>query len=343
VANELILLHQTDQAHMLTRRRFLQAVGAGVLMAPLAAHSQQAGPPTVALLFLGTAGIDSTERSGSAIREGLREHGWVENQNIQLQHRYAGGLPDRLDQLAGELVKNKVNVILTIGTEATRAARRATSSIPIVMAGVGDPVRAGFVASLSRPGGNTTGVSLLNQELWPKRLELIKEVVPAATRVAVVSSQDPVHTESLKLMLGAAPRLGLDLRNVLVSGEGDLDRVFAEISRGRADAVVVQPSVVLDEMRGRIAQLANRQRLPSMFAWRHSAEAGGLMSYGTDLYAVQRHAASYVDRILRGAKPGDLPVEQPTKFELVINLKTAKALGLTIPQSVLLRADQVLE
>jgi putative ABC transport system substrate-binding protein len=314
-----------------------------LLAMPLTAHSQQAGPPTVALLFLGTAAIDSTARSGSAVREGLREHGWVENQNIQLQHRYADGMRDRLDQLAGELVENKVNVIVAIGTEATRAARRATSSIPIVMAGVGDPVRAGFVASLSRPGGNTTGVSLLNQELWPKRLELIKEVVPAATRVAVLSSPDPAHTESLKLMLGAAPRLGLELRNVLVSGQGDLDRVFAEISRGRAHAVVVQPSVVLDEMRGRIAQLAKRQRLPSMFAWRHSAEAGGLMSYGTDLYAVQRHAASYVDRILRGAKPGDLPVEQPSKFELVVNLQTAKALGLTIPPSLLLRADQVIE
>jgi putative ABC transport system substrate-binding protein len=207
----------------------------------------------------------------------------------------------------------------------------------------GDPVRAGFIASLSRPGGNTTGVSLLNQELWPKRLELMKEVVPAATLVAVVSSPDPVHSESLKLMLGAAPRLGLELRNVVVSGQGDLDRAFAEISRARADAVVVQPSVVLEELRGRIAQLANRQRLPSMFAWRHSAEAGGLMSYGADLYAVQRYAASYVDRILRGAKPGDLPVEQPSKFELVVNLKTAKALGLAIPQALLVRADQVIQ
>jgi putative ABC transport system substrate-binding protein len=150
------------------------------------------------------------------VREGLREHGWVENQNIRLQHRYADGMRDRLDQLAGDSVKNKVDVIVTIGTEATRAARRATSSIPIVMAGVGDPVRAGFIASLSRPGGNTTGVSLLNQELWPKRLELIKEIVPMATRVAVVSSLDPAHTESLKLMLGAAPRLRLELRNVLV-------------------------------------------------------------------------------------------------------------------------------
>jgi ABC-type uncharacterized transport system substrate-binding protein len=297
------------------RRTFLCGLALGTLAAPLAAEA----------------------------REGLREHGWVENQNIQLQHRYADGMRDRLDQLAGELVKNKVDVIVTIGTEATRAARRATSSIPIVMAGVGDPIRAGFIASLSRPGGNTTGVSLLNQELWPKRLELIKQVVPAATRVAVVSSSDPAHAESLKLMVGAAPRLGLELRNVLVSGQGDLDRVFAEISRGRADAVVVQPSVVLDEMRGRIAQLASRQRLPSMFAWRHSAEAGGLMSYGTDLYAVQRRAASYVDKILKGAKPAELPVEQPTKFELVINLKTAKALGLTIPQTILLRADEIIQ
>jgi putative ABC transport system substrate-binding protein len=314
-----------------------------LLATPLAAQGRQAGPPTVGLLFLGTAGVDSTERSGIAVREGLREHGWIEKQNIHFQHRYAGGMRDRLDQLVSELVKNRVDVIVTIGTEATRAARRATSSIPIVMAGVGDPVRAGFIASLSRPGGNTTGVSLLNQELWPKRLELIKEVVPAATRVAVVSSPDPVHTESLKLMLGAAPRLGLELRNVLVSGQGDLGRVFAEIGRGGADTMVVQPSVVLDEMGARIAQLAKRQRLPSMFAWRQHAEAGGLMSYGADLYAVQRHAASYVDKILRGAKPGDLPVEQPTKFELVINLGTAKALGLAIPQALLLRADLVIQ
>src|SRR5262245_25426936 len=268
------------------RRAFLCGLTLGMLIAPLAVEAQRVGPPTVALLFLGTAEIDSTERSGSAVREGLREHGWVENQNIQLRHRYADGMRDHLEQLARELVKDKVDVIVTFGTEATRAARRATSSIPIIMAGVGDPVRAGFVPSLSRPGGNTTGVSLLNQELWPKRLELIKQVVPAATRVAVVSSPDPVHPESLKLMQGAALRLGLELRNVLVSRQGDLDGVFVDISRGRADAVVVQPSVVFEEMRGRIAQLANRQRLPSMFAWRHSAEAGGLMSYGADLYAV---------------------------------------------------------
>jgi len=312
-------------------------------LAPFAVQGQQAGQSKVGLLFMGTIGIEATERSGIAVREGLRELGWVENQNIRFWLRYAGGIRDRLDQLAGELVKDKVDVIVTFGTEATRAARRATSSIPIVMAGVGDPLRAGFIASLSRPGGNTTGVSLLNQELWPKRLELIKEVVPASTRVAVVSSPDPAHTESLKLMLGAAPRLGLELRNVLVSGQGGLDRVFAEIGRGGADIVVVQPSVVLDEMGGRIAQMAKKQRLPSMFAWRQHAEAGGLMSFGAKLYDVQRRAAIYVDKILKGAKPADLPVEQPTKFELVINLKTAKALGLTIPQSVLLRADQVIE
>ena len=313
-----------------------------VILAPLVGEAQQAGPSKVGLLFLGTAGIDSTERSGIAVREGLRELGWVDNQNIHFQHRYAGGFRDRLDQLVSELVKGKVDVIVAFGTEATRAARRATSKIPIVMAGVGDPVRAGFIASLSRPGGNTTGVSLLNQELWPKRLELIKEVVPAAMRVAVVSTPDPQHAESLKLLVGAAPRFGLELRNVLVSGQGDLDRVFADIGKGRVDALLVQPSPDINEMGGRIAQLAERQRLPSMFAWSQFVEAGGLMSYGADLYGLQRHAASYVDKILKGAKPADLPVEQPTKLELVINLKTAKAIGLTIPQSLLLRADQVI-
>ncbi len=291
----------------------------GLTLAPLAVQGQQAGQSKVGLLFLGTAGIDWTERSGIALREELRELGWVEKQNIHFQYRFAGGRRDRLDQLAGELVKDKVDVIVTMGTEATRAARRATSSIPIVMGGVGDPVRAGFIASLSRPGGNTTGVSLLNQELWPKRLELIKEVVPGARRVAVVSTPDPQHAESLKLLLGAAPRFGLELRNVLVSGGGDLDRIFTEIGRGRADAVLVQPSPDIDEMRSRIAQLAEKQRLPSMFALRQYAEAGGLMSYGADLYDMQRHVASYVDKILKGAKPADLPVEQPTKFELVIN------------------------
>jgi len=310
---------------------------------PLAAEGQATGTSKVGLLFLGAAGIDSTERSGIAVREGLRELGWIENQNIHFQHRYAGGIRGRLDQLAGELVQNKVDVIVTIGTEATRAARRASSSLPIVMAGVGDPVRAGFVPSLSRPGGNTTGVSLLNQELWPKRLELIKEIVPAAKRVAVVSTPDPQHAESFKLLVKAAPRLGLELRNFVVSGRGDLDRAFTDIGRGRADAVLVQPSPEIEDMRDRIAQLAERERLPSMFAFKQNAEAGGLMSYGADLYGVQRRAAIYVDKILKGAKPADLPVEQPTKFELVINLKTAKALGLPIPPSVLGRADQVIQ
>jgi ABC-type uncharacterized transport system substrate-binding protein len=315
----------------------------GLILAPLATQAQPAGQSKVGLLFLGTAGVDWAERSGSAVKKGLGELGWVENQNIHFQSRFAGGRRDRLDQLADELVKDKVDVIVAFGTEATRAARRATPSIPIVMGGVGDPLRAGFVASLSRPGGNTTGVSLLNQELWPKRLELIKEVVPGARRVAVVSTPDPQHAESLKLLQGAAPRFGLELRNVLVAEPRDLDRIFTEIGRGRADAVLVQPSPDFDEMRGRIAHLAEKQRLPSMFAWRQYVEAGGLMSYGVDLYSVQRLAATYVDKILKGAKPGDLPVEQPTKFELVINMKTAKTLGLTIPQTLRLRADQVIE
>jgi putative ABC transport system substrate-binding protein len=318
------------------------AVGLSLTLVPLDVKGQHAGQAKVGLLFLGTAGIDSTERSGIAVREGLRQLGWVENQNIHFEHGYAGNFRDRLDQLVGEMVKGKVDVIVALGTEATRAARRATTKIPIVMAGVGDPVRAGFIASLSRPGGNTTGVSLLNQELWPKRLELIKEVVPAAARVAVVSTPDPQHAESLKLLRGAAPRFGLELQNVLVSGQSDLDRVFTDISKGRVDAILVQPSPDINEMGGRIAQLAEKQRLPSIFAWGQFVELDGLISYGADLYGLQRHAASYVDKILKGAKPADLPVEQPTKFEFVVNLKTAKQIGLTIPPNVLARADRVI-
>ena len=318
-------------------------VTATLVLAPHAVQSQQARPSKVGLLFLGTAGIDWPERAGMAVREGLRELGWVENQNIQFTPLFAGGGRERLDQLAVELVKEKVDVIVSFGTEATRAAKRATTSIPIVMGGVGDPVRAGFITSLSRPGRNITGVSLLNQELWPKRLELIKEVVPGATRVAVVSAPDPQHAESLKLLLTAAPRFGLELRNVLVRNQGDLDPIFTEIGRGRADAILVQPSPDIDEWRSRIAQLAEKHHLPSMFALRQYTDAGGLMSYGADLFGLQRNVAAYVDKILKGAKPGDLPVEQPTKFELVINLKTAKALGLKIPQSLLSRADQVIE
>jgi putative ABC transport system substrate-binding protein len=314
-----------------------------LLMTPLAVQGQPTGPSKVGLLFLGTAGSDWAERSGISVKEGLRELGWVENQNIHFKYRFAGNMRDRLDHLAGELLKDKVDVIVTFGTEATRAARRVTSSIPIVMSGVGDPVRAGFVKSLSRPGGNITGLSLLNQELWPKRLELIKGVVPRATRVAVVSTPDPQHAESLKLLLGAASELGLEIRNVLVRSPGDLERIFFEIGKDRADAVLVQPSPDTDEMRDRIIQLAERQRLPSIFAWRQDAEAGGLMSYGADLFDVQRRAAIYVDKILKGAKPADLPIEQPTKFAFVINLKTAKTLGLSIPQSLLLRADEIIQ
>ncbi len=281
-----------------------------------------------------------------AIRLALREVGYVEGQNIVIESRYAEGKRDRYSELAAELVRLKVDIIVVVGGAMTvRAAKNATKTIPIVMTGAGrDPVEAGLVESLARPGGNVTGLTNLGTELGGKRLELLKEAVPKVARVAVLyEPASPAGVRELKEVLPVAARaLGLTLRSWEVRGADGFDRVFAALNKQRPDGLYVPEGALMRANGKRIAGFALKSRLPSMYTIREAVDAGGLMSYGADLADSYRRVAIYVDKILKGAKPGDLPVEQPTKFELVINLKTAKAIGVTIPQSVLYRADKVI-
>ena len=280
-----------------------------------------------------------------AFRQGMRELGHVEGKTFVLELRYGEGKPERLPELARELVGLKVDVIVTTTDAAIAAVKRETRTIPIVMTFSNDPVGTGFVASLARPGGNVTGLSNISSELSGKRLELLREVVPGLSRVALLWNPDVRgHLLEHKEMEAAARLLHLQLQSVEVSRVEDLDQTFSAVTRERAQAVVVpsgNPVAVTN--RGQIASLAQRNRLPSMYGGKEYVDAGGLMSYGPSVTDMFRRAATYVDKILKGARPADLPVEQPTKFELVINLKTAKALGLTIPPSLLQRADQVIQ
>jgi len=313
-----------------------------LLVTPPAAEAQPVGK----VARLGLLGLFTPElgaRSVAAVREGLGELGWHEGQNVQFVQRYASGKRDQLATLAAELVQQKVDVIVTFGTDATRAARGVTSSIPIVMGAAADPIGSGFVTNLARPGGNVTGTSLLNTELIGKQLQLLKEVTPRASRIGVISLGGMPHDRSMKEADAAAPHHVLKLHRIVLREPLTLNDLAPQLRMARVDAVLGLPNPALDDVRIRIVEIVNAQRLPSVFALTYWAEAGGLMSYSADLYALQRRAATFVDKILHGAKPGDLPVEQPTKFELIINLKTAKALGLTIPQTLLLRADQVSE
>ena len=313
-----------------------------VLLAPLAAQTQQPGKVArLGLLGLFTPELGS--RSVAALREGLGELGWHEGQNMHLEHRYASGNRDQLGTLAAELVQREVDIIVAFGTDATRAARGATSSIPIVMGAVSDPVTSGFVTSLARPGGNVTGTSLLVPDLIGKQIQLLKEVAPRASRIGVLSLGGPAPSASMKEAEAAAPRLGVKLHRIALREPLTLDDLAPQLRTARVDAILGVANPALDDVRTRTVEIVNAQRLPSIFTLTYWAEAGGLMSYSADLYALQRRAATYVDKILKGAKPADLPVEQPIKFELVINLKTAKALGLTIPQTLLRRADQVIQ
>ncbi|MGH7832878.1 MAG: ABC transporter substrate-binding protein [Candidatus Binatia bacterium] len=294
--------------------------------------------------YLNTGPRTTFERARTgAFRQGLRELGYMEGKDIVIEWRYADGKAERLKQLTAELVGLKVDVIVTSGGGSTRAAKQATVTIPIVMTQDTDPVRNGFVSSLARPGGNITGLSRLAPELSGKQVELLKDVVPTLSRVAILgSSTQPANAQILKEIELATRALGVKLQYLDVQGPKDFETAFRDASKGRADAVLMLVSgPVYNPNRTQVVELAVKNRLPVIYRNREDVEAGGLMSYGVHLTDLDRRAATYVDKILKGTKPADLPVEQPTKFEFIINLKAAKQIGLTIPPNVLARADRV--
>jgi putative tryptophan/tyrosine transport system substrate-binding protein len=328
------------------RRTFLAGTGAVLLAAPLAAEAQQARKvPRVG--YLSVFSSSNPYPPSEAFWQGLHDLGWVEGQNIAIEWRFAEGKAQRLPDLAAELVRLRVDLIFAETTPAARAAKHATTTIPIVFSPIADPIGSGLVANLARPGGNITGITFMAAELGGKRLELLKQAVPGMTRVGVLSHPGDPSEATVKSVLeqteAAARALRVQLLRLEAQGPNDFDRAFAAMSRERVGGLILIPSAMFVDERRRIVNVVIKDRLPAMFYFREFAEAGGLMSYGPNFRELWRRAATYVDKILKGAKPADLPVEQPTKFELVINLKTAKALGLTIPPSLLQRADEVIQ
>jgi ABC-type uncharacterized transport system substrate-binding protein len=310
----------------------------GLTLALLAANAQQPGKGyrvgVIATTYLPPF---------DAFREGLRALGYVEGQNLALEYRWAEQQLQLFPELAADLVRRKVDVIVTWGTPAAQAAKNATGTIPIVMAAIGDAVGTGLVTSLARPGGNITGLSTLNPDLEGKRLQLLKEAVPTASRIAILwNPTNPLHALVLKDAQVAAEQLGMQLQSVELQNPPDLEGAFAAMTLQHADALIVAPDNFFVLNRRRLAELAIQHHLPAIYLHAEHVYAGGLMAYGPNYHDLLRRAATYVDKILKGAKPGDLPVEQPMKFELVINLKTAHALGLTIPPSLLFQADEVM-
>ncbi len=317
----------------------------GGLFSPVAAEAQQAAK-IARIGYLGdTPGPRAHLRE--AFLQGLRDLGYVEGRNVVIEYRFAEGKLDRLPGLAAQLVALKVDVIVASGTLAALAAKRATGTLPIVFSPAGDPVGSGLVTSLARPGGNVTGLSAFVPELVGKRLELLTQAVPGVRRVAFLwqpgAFGERTEKDILRKAEVAARELGVQLQFVEARDPADFDRAFSDMTRARAGALTVLTSNMLNTGRKRLVDLAAKNRLPAVYGVREFVDAGGFMAYGPNLPDLYRRAATYVDKILKGAKPADLPVEQPTKFELVINLKTARALGLAIPQSVLARADQVVE
>jgi putative ABC transport system substrate-binding protein len=325
------------------RRTFLGTLAGGLLAAPLAAEAQQAAKvPRIGYLAINLA---TSPHLHEAFRQGLRDLGYVEGRNVETEYRDAEGKYERLPALAAELVSLKVDLIVAAAYPATLAAKNATKTIPIIMVAVADPVRIGLIASLVRPGGNITGLALFaGTEIIGKHLELLKEAIPSLSRVAVLSNPgNPMHVLRLREVEVAGRSLRVQLQILKAQGPEEFDSAFAAMTRERAGALYVVGDPMFVSHRRRLAELAAKSRLPAVYELKDHAEAGGLMVYGAGTLDMFRRAATYVDKILKGAKPGDLPVEQPTKFDLVVNLKTAKALGLTIPPSLLLRADQVIE
>jgi putative ABC transport system substrate-binding protein len=327
------------------RRAFIGTLAGGLLAAPLAAEAQPAGKlPLVGVLGPGSAS-DTLKVQREPFERGLRELGWTPGVNITIEYRYGGESSERLSELAAELVRLGVDVIVARGPGAVRAARQASAIIPVVMASTDDPVSDGFVKSLARPGGNTTGIANQSWELDGKRLALLKEVLPRVTSVGVLANpRKSRYRENATTLLASARSLDLRAQVFEVTRAEDIAGAFVAIDKGRVGALLVLTDIqVLEPSRAQIVALANKHRLPAMYPWRFYAEIGGLMSYATSLPDLHRRSATFVDRIVKGVKASDLPVEQPTKFELVINLKAAIALGLTIPPSLLQRADQVIE
>ncbi len=330
---------------MIDRRTFLIGTGSVLLASPLAAEAQPGKVYWIGVLSQGSPDSGSSVLAGrQALFQRLHESGWIVGQNLAVERRYAEGKLDRLPAFAAELVQLKVSVLLALGTPAALAAKRATATIPIVMFAA-DPVGTGLVASLGRPGGNVTGLTIeAGLELAAKRLELLKDAAPKTSRVGLLwESSNLAEGRARDAMLSAARALGLTLLPQDVRTPNDLDGALAALGRARADALMVAESSGNIEQRKLIVSFAEKHRLPTMFGERASVEDGGLMSYGTDFADLFRRAGTYIDKILKGAKPGDLPIEQPTMFRLIINLKTAKALGLTIPPALLGRADEVIQ
>ena len=323
------------------RRQFIALLG-GAAAWPLAAQAQQAAKVfQIGFLFYGSSG-SSPELD--AFRQGLREFGYIEGQNIAVEYRFAGGQVERLPDLAAELVRLKPDVIVTPATPASVAAKQATGTIPIVFAGVADAVGAGLIANLARPDGNVTGLTSISAELGGKRLELLKRLVNNASRVAVLyNPADRSNVLVLKELQEAAPALTLTLQPFEVRGPSEFEGAFAAMTRERADAMFGAAGILTFQHRQTVVDLAAKGRIPTLWGHRQFVEAGGLMSYAVNFYDQIGRTAAYVDQILKGAKPGDLPVQQPTKFEFILNLKTAKALGLTIPPGVIAIADEVTE
>jgi putative ABC transport system substrate-binding protein len=325
------------------RRAFLTGTGAVLLSAPAVVEAQHPGKVyRVGVLEVVSAASNTTNLA--ALRQGLKELGYADGQNFVIEYRSADGRPERFPELAEELVRLKVDVILTRGTPAALAAKRATATIPIVMASSGDPLATGLVASLAHPGGNVTGLSALATEIEGKQVELVRGIVPKITRIGFLfNMSNPVRQAECKEAEPLARSAGLQPQLIDLRKAGDLDATLDVATRQRIGALIVGVDAVTQANREQIAQALIKRRLPSMSREREFVEAGGLMSYGVHYPDLYRRAATYVDKILKGAKPADLPVEQPTKFELVINMKTAKALGLTIPPSLLQRADEVIQ
>jgi putative ABC transport system substrate-binding protein len=326
---------------MIARREFILALGAGALAVPLASFAQQ--PRSVRLGFLSSASLASYAPFVAALVAGLRDLGYIEGRNLTIEYRWAAGKNDRLPGLAAELVRDRVDVIVTHGTPGALAAKAATASIPVVFAIVGDAQASGIVKSLARPEGNVTGITYFLPELMAKRLELLREALPQVARVAVLTNPDnPASEPVLKAMQHRAESLKTVLLPSGARSQTELAGAFAEAGRSRAGAVVINDDAMLNSSGAAIADLAAKRRLPSI-GLAELADEGGLMGYGVHRAELWRRVAYFVDKLAKGAKPADLPVEQPAKFEFVINMKTARALGVKIPQSILLRADRVIE